>query len=217
MVRSQVGIQLYFWPRAKSAYVPTEIRELGSGGGLLDLDPSWGIPAANFPFFPNYCNYDEHFDAHQIIFDLTFCVSLCAFYCRLSRTEELVLPFSQGDWAGSVWPSSGCGNSTCENCKRIRRSIIVLINSRLHQMWTITRLLSAKPIGLSTACVYIPRRVLIDTIHPKCCRQQSIPCVRWTVLKRIYPPPPNRIMPHSFGCSLANLRHSFLHPLPPGL
>lgn len=96
MVRSRaLGIQLYFWPRANSAYVPTEIRELGSGGGLLDLDPSWGIPAANFPFLPNYCNYDEHFDAHQIIFDLTFCVSLSAFDCRLSRTEELV-PFFTG-------------------------------------------------------------------------------------------------------------------------
>ena len=62
---------------------------------MLDLDPSWGIPAANFPFLPNYCNYDEHFDAHQIIFDLTFCVSLSAFDCRLSRTEELV-PFFTG-------------------------------------------------------------------------------------------------------------------------
>jgi hypothetical protein len=32
-------------------------------------------------------------------------------------TEKL-LPFAQGDWAGNTWPSSGCGNSTCENCKR---------------------------------------------------------------------------------------------------
>lgn len=94
MVRSRVlGIQIYFWPRDKSAYVPAEIRDCGSEGGLLHLDPSWGIPAANFPFLPNNCNYDEHFDAHEIIFDLTFC----------------------GGWAGNTWPSSGCGNSTCEN------------------------------------------------------------------------------------------------------
>jgi len=94
MVRSQeLGIQLYFWPRDNIADVPAEIQECGSGGGLLDLDPSWGIPAANFSFLPDYCDYEEHFDAHQIIFDLTFC----------------------GDWAGTVWPTSGCGDSTCED------------------------------------------------------------------------------------------------------
>ncbi|KAI0279493.1 hypothetical protein BGY98DRAFT_1176009 [Russula aff. rugulosa BPL654] len=86
MVRSRVlGIQIYFWPRDNSAYVPAEIP----------------------------------FDAHQILIDLTFC----------------------GDWAGNAWPSSGCGNSTCENLK---------------------------PIGLSTACVYTPQRVLIDIIPSNC-------------------------------------------------
>jgi hypothetical protein len=120
MVRSRVlGVQIYFWPR-DSACVPAEILECGSGGGSLHLDPSWGIPAANFPFHPNYCNYDEHFDAHMIIFDLTFCVSLStlftSFCCPPSMTEGH-LPFAQGDWAGTNWPSSGCGNSTCENCK----------------------------------------------------------------------------------------------------
>jgi hypothetical protein len=84
MVRSRVlGIKIYFWPRDNSAYVPAEIRECGSGGGSLHVDPSWGIPAANFPFLPDYCNYDEHFDAHQIIFDLTFCVSLSSLFTCL--------------------------------------------------------------------------------------------------------------------------------------
>ena len=76
MVRSRVlGIRVYFWPRDNSVDVPQEIRECRSGGGSLYPDPSWGIPAADFPMSPGLCNYDEHFDAHQIIFSLTFCVS----------------------------------------------------------------------------------------------------------------------------------------------
>jgi hypothetical protein len=75
MVKSRTcGIRVYFWPR-DSIYVPPEIRECGSGGESLYPDLSWGIPAANFPMYPGYCDYDGHFDAHQIVFDLTFCVS----------------------------------------------------------------------------------------------------------------------------------------------
>jgi hypothetical protein len=85
MVRSRtLGIQIYFWPR-DSANVPPEIFESGSAGGQLFPDFSWGIPAANFPMCPDLCNYDAHFNAHQIVFDLTFCVSnlfylLCTFF-----------------------------------------------------------------------------------------------------------------------------------------
>jgi hypothetical protein len=88
MVRSRVfGIQIYFWPRDKSACVPAEIRECGSGGESLYVDPSWGIPAANFPFLPTYCNYEEHFDAHELIFDLTFCVSLSTLLILLPEQD----------------------------------------------------------------------------------------------------------------------------------
>lgn len=74
MVRSQsLGIMIYFWSR-DSPDVPPEIRECGSGGGSLYPDPSWGVPAANFPMYPGLCDYDAHFNAHQIVFDLTFCV-----------------------------------------------------------------------------------------------------------------------------------------------
>jgi len=52
-----------------------DTRVCGSGGRSLYPDPSWGIPTADFPVSPGLCNYDEHFDAHQIIFSLTFCVS----------------------------------------------------------------------------------------------------------------------------------------------
>ncbi|KAF8499612.1 concanavalin A-like lectin/glucanase domain-containing protein [Russula emetica] len=91
MARSQtLGIKIYFWPR-DSAYIPPEIVECGSGGGYLYPDPSWGIPAADFPMYPDLCNYNDHFNAHQIVFDLTFC----------------------GDWAGNAWPTSGCGSGAC--------------------------------------------------------------------------------------------------------
>ena len=75
MVRSQtLGIKIYFWSR-DSVDVPPEIRECGSGGGSLYPDPSWGVPAADFPMCSDLCNYNDHFNAHQIVFDLTFCVS----------------------------------------------------------------------------------------------------------------------------------------------
>jgi len=125
MVRSRMlGIRVYFWPRDNSIDVPMEIRKCGSGGGSLLPDPSWGIPAADFPISPGLCNYDEHFDAHQIIFSLTFCVSpehlffLPAFYFR-PAIAEVLLPFTQGHWDGNNWPSSGCGPDTCENCKHL--------------------------------------------------------------------------------------------------
>jgi hypothetical protein len=75
MVRSStLGIKIYFWSR-HSVDVPPEIRGSGSGGGFLYPDPSWGVPAADFPMRPELCNYDDRFNAHQIVFDLTFCVS----------------------------------------------------------------------------------------------------------------------------------------------
>lgn len=87
MVKSRsLGIQIYFWPR-DSNNVPPEISECGSGGGSLYPNPSWGPPAANFPMCPGYCDYDSHFNAHQIVFDLTFCVS-ALFTCLLLPLER---------------------------------------------------------------------------------------------------------------------------------
>jgi hypothetical protein len=75
MVRSQsLGIKIYFWSR-DSLYVPPEIRDCGAGGEYLYPDDSWGTPAADFPMCPDLCDYNSHFNAHQIVFDLTFCVS----------------------------------------------------------------------------------------------------------------------------------------------
>jgi hypothetical protein len=95
MVKSRsLGIQVYFWPR-DSIIVPPEIRDCGSGGGSLYPDYfSWGLPAANFPMCSGYCDYDEHFNAHQMVFDLTFC----------------------GDWAGNTWPGSVCQTVTNDTC-----------------------------------------------------------------------------------------------------
>jgi hypothetical protein len=75
MARSQtLGIKIYFWSR-DSTNVPPEIRKHGSGGGSLYPDASWGVAAADYPMHPNHCKYDDHFNEHQMVFDLTFCVS----------------------------------------------------------------------------------------------------------------------------------------------
>lgn len=112
------GIQIWFWPR-DSPDTPPEI-----AGGAWKEEPlianpldTWGPPDANFPLDPNYCNYDQFFNAHQIVFDLTFCVR--DFFIGLLVFPGMTEMFSspQGDWAGNVWASSGCGIDSCEHCK----------------------------------------------------------------------------------------------------
>ncbi|CAL1706599.1 unnamed protein product [Somion occarium] len=83
------GIRIWFWSR-NDPNVPPEICDSDSQDGPSDLtpSPSWGRPEASFPLGDN-CDYDSHFDAHSMVFDLTFC----------------------GDWAGSAYPNSGCGGN----------------------------------------------------------------------------------------------------------
>ncbi|KAI0066078.1 hypothetical protein BV25DRAFT_1912879 [Artomyces pyxidatus] len=81
----QAGVQVWFWPRSHPR-IPEEIK---SGADVLWPNPSWGTPVATFSW--NTCDYDAHFDAHQMIFDLTLC----------------------GDWAGNAWSTSGCGTDSC--------------------------------------------------------------------------------------------------------
>ncbi|KAL0956281.1 hypothetical protein HGRIS_002439 [Hohenbuehelia grisea] len=80
-----MGVRVWFWSRSDPS-VPSAIT---SGSPVLtygDMD-SWGTPDANFP--PDTCQYDTHFNAHQMVFDLTFC----------------------GDWAGSGYSKAGCPGS----------------------------------------------------------------------------------------------------------
>ncbi|KAH9033134.1 glycoside hydrolase family 16 protein [Lactarius hengduanensis] len=85
MYKARDSVKIWNWKRRGS--VPHVIRNGARRGQPVVPDASWGPPDANFPFNPDYCNYDQHFNAHQIVFDLTFC----------------------GDWAGNVWSTSGCG------------------------------------------------------------------------------------------------------------
>ncbi|KIM83377.1 glycoside hydrolase family 16 protein [Piloderma croceum F 1598] len=78
------GISVWFWSRMDPD-VPAEVRNNNDS-----ISPkSWGMPSAWFP--STNCDYASHFNAHEIIFDLTFC----------------------GDWANSVYPNSGCGGDSC--------------------------------------------------------------------------------------------------------
>ena len=109
------GIQIWFWPR-NSPCVPPEIAQ--GGGEALSPNPTWGEPAAAFPMDPGYCNYDQYFNEHEIIFDLTFCVGDLFFTLYFFLTTTEVLPSLQGDWAGNDWDNSICGiQGTCEDCK----------------------------------------------------------------------------------------------------
>jgi hypothetical protein len=65
------GIQVWFWPR-NYRDIPPEV--LWASEPLDPTNPTWGEPAANFPMGQGLCNYDSYFNAHQIVFDLAFCV-----------------------------------------------------------------------------------------------------------------------------------------------
>ncbi|THH00761.1 hypothetical protein EW026_g1828 [Hermanssonia centrifuga] len=101
MARSRnEGIRVWFWQRDDPA-VPDEVRQSGSAYGVpgapqlfpgfggpptIHPDATWGTPDADFPVGDG-CIYEDHFDAHMMVFDLTFC----------------------GDWAGADYPNSpGC-------------------------------------------------------------------------------------------------------------
>lgn len=81
MERTDSYIAVWFWERDDDS-APSDAT---SGAGTIDTT-SWGTPAA---YFPNTdCDLATHFDANNIIINLTFC----------------------GDWAGNaaVYAASGC-------------------------------------------------------------------------------------------------------------
>ena len=71
------GIRAWFWSRDAADSAPLAVRYplVGAVTGVSP-DDSWGEPYAAFPM-GSACNYTEHFNAHQFVFDLTFCVSAC--------------------------------------------------------------------------------------------------------------------------------------------
>lgn len=71
MKRTQTdGVAVWFWGRDDNS-VPLAVRY---GSSVVKPDRTWGTPDAVFPSSKS-CSFSDHFDAHQIIFDLTFCVS----------------------------------------------------------------------------------------------------------------------------------------------
>ncbi|KAJ7154022.1 glycoside hydrolase family 16 protein [Mycena crocata] len=87
MERTNDFINIWFWSRGDSS-VPADVV---AGGSTVDTN-AWGTPSANFP--STTCNLAEHFVAHNIIINLTFC----------------------GDWAGqaAIYAQSGCP-ATCDD------------------------------------------------------------------------------------------------------
>lgn len=86
------GIQIWYWPRLSQSIPP----EILLGNNSLTPNDGWGIPAANFTMVSGYCDYSEYFNAQQIIFDLTFCVSaLVYFFCPSQRMTD-ILSFCTG-------------------------------------------------------------------------------------------------------------------------
>ncbi|KAF8264590.1 concanavalin A-like lectin/glucanase domain-containing protein [Lactarius quietus] len=85
MYKGRDAVKIWFFPRW-SKNIPAAIQYgVPRGYSVKPDDPSWGEPDANFPFDDTLC-HEEHFDAHKIVFDLTFC----------------------GDWAGTAWSNSEC-------------------------------------------------------------------------------------------------------------
>lgn len=65
------GVAVWFWGRNDWS-MPASVRYPSDA---IRPDVTWGLPDAIFPS-SNNCTFSDHFDAHQIVFDLTFCVSI---------------------------------------------------------------------------------------------------------------------------------------------
>lgn len=74
------AIKVWFWGR-NDPNVPLDVQ---FGTPAVRPDVRWGTPDA--VFLPDQCDLAAHFDAHQIVFDLTFC----------------------GDYAGALYGAMGC-------------------------------------------------------------------------------------------------------------
>lgn len=64
------GVKVWFWGRNDDS-VPSQVKY---GGETINPEASWGVPDATFPSTSS-CDFANHFGAHEIVFDLTFCVS----------------------------------------------------------------------------------------------------------------------------------------------
>ena len=74
MYKRSDSVKIWFYPR--TGYVPEQIRHGVQRGELAYPDTTWGSPVANYPFYPDRCDYEQHINAHRMVFDLTFCVSV---------------------------------------------------------------------------------------------------------------------------------------------
>jgi len=77
--RTPTFIKIWFWPNGASN-IPSDVL---NGASSVKTD-AWGSPTANYP--NTQCDINSKFGPANIIINLTFC----------------------GDWAGSVYPNSGC-------------------------------------------------------------------------------------------------------------
>ena len=88
------GVRIWFWSRNDGA-VPPEVANPSSDllSSKVTIFPTdqWGMPEAFFPLADgSTCDYDSHFNAHQLVFDLTFCVSTVltfAWYAMLTQVR----------------------------------------------------------------------------------------------------------------------------------
>jgi hypothetical protein len=62
------GISVWFWSRDDPS-VPDEVRF----GSKRVHTEGWGLPEAVFTV--ENCDMESHFGKHEVVFDLTFCVS----------------------------------------------------------------------------------------------------------------------------------------------
>lgn len=172
MYRGTDSVKIWFFPREKIEDVPEVICQGAPRGEPMFPDASWGEPDANFPFYPQYCDYDQHFNAHMMVFDLTFCVSCPVSSSGSVQLADMYLSFFKGDWAGNVWSTSGCGTGTCSDCKTIKFSRCRCSNSlilHLPQLSTTTQVHSLRLTGKSIACGFTRPTGSIERVSiPSC-------------------------------------------------
>ena len=161
---------MYFWPRGDRS-IPLEIASgdaqsidlddyLRDGGGAPER---WGTPQAFFPASSS-CDFNAHFSPHNLVINLSFCVSY--------SSENLPNPhyilwcwlFYHRD-RGQAPDSTPLG-VVLEHAKTVRKTYWLFtknVGLTLEQLWEITQVRSQMLTGRSIPCGFIHVEYVVET------------------------------------------------------
>jgi hypothetical protein len=151
--RAKDSVKIWFFSRGDED-IPDVILNGPECDEPVYPDETWGAPDANFPFNPQYCDYDQHFNTHEMVFDLTFCVSFPVSSLLLSNlADTLVSSRATGLAMSGLLPAAGRGPAqTVRLSKNFQTPMFMLTDASLPQLSITTQSHFLSLTGKSIAC-----------------------------------------------------------------